>query len=93
MTEELILNLTAQDLATDSVTLYIGYDRSGLDSPRSKAVPASSAIHIDHYGRAVPRPAHGTARLESPLPAPARSFLLSSCSLTGSWIQGFPSAA
>ena len=34
--------------------------------PRSKAVPASSAIHIDHYGRAVPRPAHGTARLESP---------------------------
>ena len=66
MTEELILSLTAQDLATDSVTLHIGYDRSGLDRPRSKAVPASSAIHIDHYGRAVPRPAHGTARLESP---------------------------
>ena len=45
MTEELILNLTAQDLATDSVTLHIGYDRSArLESPTASASQILPAV-------------------------------------------------
>ncbi len=61
MTDELILQLAAEDLAADSVTLHIGYDRSSLTNTKYQG-----SIHIDHYGRAVPKPAHGTVRLKSP---------------------------
>ncbi len=61
MADELILQLAAEDLAADSVTLHIGYDRSSLTNTKYQG-----SIHIDHYGRAVPKPAHGTVRLKSP---------------------------
>lgn len=61
MADELILQLAAEDLSADSVTLHIGYDRSSLTNTRYQG-----SIHIDHYGRAVPKPAHGTVRLKSP---------------------------
>ncbi|MGI6006231.1 MAG: DNA methylase [Ruminococcus sp.] len=61
MADEMILDLTDKNLATDSITLHIGYDRENVDSGRYHG-----KIHTDHYGRQVPHPAHGTASLQSP---------------------------
>lgn len=61
MADELILQLAAQDLSTDSITLHIGYDRSSLTEAKYQG-----SLHTDHYGRTVPKPAHGTARLKGP---------------------------
>ncbi|MDD3362671.1 MAG: DNA methylase [Hespellia sp.] len=58
MTDLLVLDLVDRGLATDSLTLHVGYDRSSLD-----AGDYQGTIKIDHYGRAVPKSAHGTANL------------------------------
>lgn len=55
MTDALVLDLVEKNLVTDSITLHIGYDRQNVDTNSYKGM-----IHIDHYGRAVPKPAHGT---------------------------------
>ena len=61
MADEMILDLTDQNLAADSITLHIGYDRANVDSGSYHG-----PLHTDHYGRTVPRPAHGTASLSEP---------------------------
>ncbi len=61
MTDELILDLADKNLATDSITMHIGYDRENVDSGKYRG-----KLHTDHYGRQVPQPAHGTANLETP---------------------------
>lgn len=58
MTELLVLELVDKGLVTDSLTLTIGYDRTSLDDGKYKG-----AVTYDPYGRAVPKPAHGTANL------------------------------
>ena len=66
MIDELILELSAKELATDSVTLHIGYDRSGGDLPGTAhgtanlKTPSSSPEKIrravlDLYDRIVDR--------------------------------------
>lgn len=61
MTESLSYRLLEQNLTTDSLTLGIGYDRENCDSGSYHG-----EVHIDHYGRKVPKGAHGTIRLDPP---------------------------
>lgn len=58
MTDLLVLELVDKGLVTDSLTLTIGYDRCAVDEGGYQG-----EVHIDHYGRAVPKAAHGTANL------------------------------
>ncbi|WP_195266946.1 DNA methylase [Eubacterium sp. 1001713B170207_170306_E7] len=58
MVELMAYDLVEKGLATASVTLHIGYDREGLKDSRY-----DGGVHIDHFGRAVPKPAHGTEKL------------------------------
>ncbi|MGN0193620.1 MAG: DNA methylase [Pseudoramibacter sp.] len=61
MAEQLALDLTAKALVTDSLTLHIGFDRSALASGRY-----CGPVCVDHYGRKVPKPAHGSVTLKNP---------------------------
>lgn len=53
MSEALSLQLVDKNLVTDHLVLHIDYDRENI----------SANSVIDHYGRTVPKPAHGTYRL------------------------------
>lgn len=59
MVESLVLDLVDKNLVTNALTLHVGYDRENVDSGRYRG-----ATVIDYYGREVPKPAHGTARLD-----------------------------
>lgn len=61
MTESLMLQLADKSLATDSLTLDLGYDRENIDNGIYKG-----ELHIDHYGRTVPKPTHGSTKLKHP---------------------------
>ncbi len=61
MADSLVLQLTDKGLVTDSLTLDVGYDRENCDSGKYKG-----SVHIDHYGRTVPKGAHGTVKLDNP---------------------------
>lgn len=58
MTDLLVLDLVDKGLKTDSLTLTVGYDRCTVDEGKF-----AGTITYDHYGRAVPKSAHGTANL------------------------------
>lgn len=58
MTDLLVLELVDKGIATDSLTLTVGYDRSTVDAGNYKG-----EVKVDHYGRTVPKSAHGTANL------------------------------
>ncbi|MBQ8812932.1 MAG: DNA methylase [Lachnospiraceae bacterium] len=63
MTDLLVLDLVDKGLVTDQMVLTVGYDIENLSDPeRSKAY--KGPVTIDHYGRRVPKHAHGTANLE-----------------------------
>ncbi|MBE6764073.1 MAG: DNA methylase [Ruminococcaceae bacterium] len=62
MTDQLALDLTEKRLTTDQLVLYIGYDRENLADPERRAY-YTGAVTVDHYGRAVPKHAHGTVNL------------------------------
>lgn len=53
MAEALSLQLVDKNLVTDHLVLHIDYDRENF----------STNPVVDHYGRTVPKPAHGTYRL------------------------------
>lgn len=61
MTESLMLQLNQKGLVSDSFTLDIGYDRENCDNGSYRG-----ASKIDHYGRLVPKPAHGSTRIDNP---------------------------
>lgn len=62
MTDLLVLDLVEKKLVTDQMVLTIGYDIDNLTDPgiRSKY---KGEVTVDHYGRRVPKHAHGTANL------------------------------
>ncbi len=77
MTELLVLDLVEKGLVTRQLVLTIGYDRESLRllrqgrSPRESVYAVASTnevyrgtVTLDHYGRPVPRYAHGTGSLE-----------------------------
>ncbi len=62
MTDLLVLDLVEKKLVTDQIVLTIGYDIENLVNPEiSKNYKGE--VTVDHYGRRVPKHAHGTANL------------------------------
>lgn len=63
MTDLLVLDLVDKGLVTDQMVLTIGYDVENLTDPE-RAKLYKGEVTIDHYGRRIPKHAHGTANLE-----------------------------
>lgn len=62
MIDLLVLDLVDKGLVTDQIVLTVGYDIENLtDSKRRNAYKGS--VTTDHYGRKIPKYAHGTANL------------------------------
>ncbi|MBO4396604.1 MAG: DNA methylase, partial [Eubacterium sp.] len=66
MTELLVLDLVKKRLVTDQMVLTINYDVECLTRPEIKS-KYHGEIVTDHYGRKVPKHAHGTANLDHPM--------------------------
>ncbi len=56
MTDLVVLDLVEKGVATDSVTVSIGYDREKVDSGQYHG-----KVDLDRYGRKIPKGVHGTA--------------------------------
>lgn len=63
MTELLVLDLVDKGLVTDQIVLTVGYDIENLTDPKRRSA-YKGAVTTDHYGRKVPKHAHGTANLD-----------------------------
>lgn len=63
MADLLVLDLVDKRLVTDQLVLTVGYDIENLTNPEKKK-SYHGAITTDHYGRSVPKAAHGTINLE-----------------------------
>lgn len=59
MADMLSLDLVDKGLVTNQIVLTIGYDRESLSDGSYKG-----EVTLDHYGRKVPKHAHGTQNLE-----------------------------
>ena len=62
MTDLLVLDLVDKGLVTDQIVLTVGYDIENLNDSKI-AKEYKGEIKIDHYGRKVPKHAHGTTNL------------------------------
>ena len=63
MTELLTLDLVKKNLVTSKMVLTIGYDIENLSNPEiSKSYLGE--VTLDHYGRKVPKSAHGTINID-----------------------------
>lgn len=63
MTDMLVLDLVDKGLVTDQLVLSVGYDIENLTDPE-RSRKYKGPVTIDHYGRRVPKHAHGTANLK-----------------------------
>ena len=57
MCDSLVLDMVTKGVATNQIVLTVGYDAESLSSPN---ITYTGEITHDHYGRAVPKHAHGT---------------------------------
>ncbi len=57
MTELLVLDLVEKGLVTDQLVLTVGYDHTGIPDDYS------GSMVVDHYGRKLPKQAHGSKNL------------------------------
>ena len=62
MADQLVLDLVDKGLVTDQLVLTVGYDIENLTDPEISR-HYMGAVVTDHYGRQVPRHAHGTVNL------------------------------
>ena len=62
MADAMALDLVAKHLVTDQLVLNIGYDAESLTNPAVRAKYHGPVSH-DHYGRTVPKQAHGSTNL------------------------------
>ena len=62
MTELLAQDMVRKHVVTRQVVLNIGYDRESLTGDRGRNY--SGPVALDHYGRKVPRHAHGTGNID-----------------------------
>jgi len=62
MTELLVLDLVRKHVVTKQIVLDIGYDRESLVGDRGKKY--TGPVAMDHYGRLVPKHAHGTGNID-----------------------------
>ena len=78
MAELLVLDMVRKYVVTKKLTLTIGYDRTSVQLVRRGRTPKddeykvtttgkryNGVVHKDHYGRPVPKHAHGIGNLES----------------------------
>ncbi|MBQ6269926.1 MAG: DNA methylase, partial [Bacteroidetes bacterium] len=63
MIDQIVLELVKKRLVTDQIVLTIGYDIENLKNREIKT-KYKGEIASDYYGRQVPKPAHGTARID-----------------------------
>ena len=62
MTDQLVLDLVEKNLVTDQLVLTVGYDISNLTDPERRK-KYKGPVKTDHYGRKIPKHAHGTCNL------------------------------
>ena len=62
MADSLALDLVDKGLLTDQLVLTVGYDIENLTDPERRK-HYTGPVTIDHYGRRIPKHAHGTANL------------------------------
>jgi DNA polymerase V len=62
MTDLMVLDLVEKHLVSDQLVLTIGYDIENLTNPEIRKY-YTGPVTTDHYGRQVPKHAHGTANL------------------------------
>ncbi len=60
MTDSLVLDLVDKKLVTDRLVVTVGYDRENL-ADEETVNRYKGEVKTDHYGRTVPKHAHGTA--------------------------------
>ena len=63
MTDLLVLDLVDKGLVTDQIVLTVGYDIENLKNPEFWK-NYRGEIKTDHYGRKIPKHAHGTVNLK-----------------------------
>ena len=63
MADAMSLDLVAKRLVTDQLVLTVGYDAESLTDPNIRA-KYHGEVKLDHYGKQVPKHAHGTANLQ-----------------------------
>jgi DNA polymerase V len=63
MTDLLVLDLVDKGLVTDQMVLTIGYDVENLTDPTRRKL-YKGQVTTDHYGRQIPKHAHGSINLE-----------------------------
>lgn len=63
MTDLLVLDLVDKGLFTDQLVLTVGYDIENLNHPEIRR-KYQGPVTTDHYGRKVPKHAHGTVNLK-----------------------------
>ena len=61
MADSLSLDLVAKNLVTDQIVLTIGYD---IENLTNNDINYNGEIVTDHYGRKIPKHAHGTINLD-----------------------------
>lgn len=62
MTDLLALDLVEKHLITDQIVLTVGYDTVNLSDP-ARRQNYHDPVRIDHYGRQIPKEAHGSFNL------------------------------
>jgi DNA polymerase V len=63
MADLLVLDMVDKGLVTDQLVLAVGYDIENLTDPRIRSA-YHGEVTTDHYGRTVPKSAHGSVNLE-----------------------------
>lgn len=63
MADLLVLDLVDKGLVTSQIVLTVGYDRESLTNPKCNY---TGPVVTDHYGRRIPKHAHGAANLPRP---------------------------
>lgn len=72
MVDALALDLARKGLVTGQLVLTVGYDRESLTDPACP--PYHGPVTTDHYGRRVPKAAHGSENFQTPT-ASSKEFL------------------
>jgi DNA polymerase V len=62
MADQLVLDLVDKGLVTDQMVLTVGYDIENLTDPERRKQYRGEVV-TDHYGRQIPKHAHGTVNL------------------------------
>lgn len=63
MADQLALELVDKGLVAEQISLHLGYDIDNLTRPD---IRYDGPVKVDHYGRRVPKSAHGSRRLPCP---------------------------